>query len=367
MGVNSFDEWSPLREVVVGSAAGYDAHELDLSFRLFFTAFDDFAGQRTMPIAARYTEELCEDVEELVTALQQAGVTVHRPRARRGTSEIRTPAWRSTTTPALNIRDQAIILGDEIVETAPQVRARYFENDLLKPVFAHYFERGARWTSMPRPVMADTSFDLTRAHDRAMDPGHALPVDGGMAGADTGAGGGVEMMFDAAQCLRLGRDLLVNVSAAHHALGARWLGRHLGERFRVHLMRGLDNNHIDTQVLPLRPGTLLLRGPHVLDHLPEPLRRWDTIYVPEPDLREFPSYGAQDLPLTGLYIDMNVLSLDESTVIVNSQAPRLVKALETRGFTVVPVRHRHRRLFAGGFHCFTLDTVRAGSGPEDYF
>ncbi|MEK8174880.1 hypothetical protein NKH77_54960 [Streptomyces sp. M19] len=45
--------------------------------------------------------------------------------------------------------------------------------------------------------------------------------------------------------------------------------------------------------------------------------------------------------------------------------PELMRELERHGFTVVPVRHRHRRLFGGGFHCFTLDTVREG-GPEDY-
>ncbi|MGD3112201.1 hypothetical protein [Streptomyces sp. YGL11-2] len=131
-------------------------------------------------------------------------------------------------------------------------------------------------------------------------------------------------------------------------------------------MRSLDNNHIDTQVLPLRPGTLLLRSPHVIEHLPEPLKRWDKIYVPEPDPAEFPDYGPDDLTLISLYIDMNVLSVDERTVIANSQAPRLVKTLESHGFTVIPVRHRHRRLFSGGFHCFTLDTVRDGSGPQDY-
>lgn len=42
-----------------------------------------------------------------------------------------------------------------------------------------------------------------------------------------------------------------------------------------------------------------------------------------------------------------------------------MRTLEKHRFTVVPVRHRHRRLFGGGFHCFTLDTVRA-AGPEDY-
>ncbi|MCX4672110.1 hypothetical protein OG453_36490 [Streptomyces sp. NBC_01381] len=73
----------------------------------------------------------------------------------------------------------------------------------------------------------------------------------------------------------------------------------------------MDSNHIDTQILPLRPGTLLLRGPEVLDRLPEPLRRWDKIYAPEPDPAEFPADGPNDLTLTSLYIDVNVLSLDE--------------------------------------------------------
>ncbi|QLE75785.1 glycine amidinotransferase [Streptomyces rectiverticillatus] len=362
MSVSSYDEWSPLREVIVGSPAGYDGHELDLSFRLFFKVFDEFTDRRHVAIRQQYVEELCEDVEELVKALESVSVTVRRPLPRSASVCVRTPHWKATPTPALNVRDQAIVLGDEIIETPPQVRARYFENDLLKPVFAGYFARGARWTVMPRPVMTDQSFDLARA--RAKDPDH-VPSIGQPDHSDTGMG--IEMMFDGAQCLRFGRDVVVNVATEHHALGAQWLQRHFGERFRFHVMHRLDNNHIDTQVLPLRPGTLLLRSRQVIEHLPEPLRRWDHIYAPEPDPLEFPDYCPEDLTLTGLYIDMNVLSIDDRTVIANSEAPRLVRILENHGFTVIPVRHRHRRLFGGGFHCFTLDTVRAGSGPEDYF
>lgn len=100
--------------------------------------------------------------------------------------------------------------------------------------------------------------------------------------------------------------------------------------------------------------------------LPEPLKKWDIIYPPEPSDNIFPTYEDDDLVLTTKYIDLNVLSLDENTVVVNSLFPELIKTLESKGFTTVPVRHRHRRLFGGGFHCFTLDTVREG-GLEDYF
>ncbi|MCX4632900.1 hypothetical protein [Streptomyces sp. NBC_01443] len=34
--VNSFDEWSTLREVVVGRADHYNAHHVDTSFKLFY-------------------------------------------------------------------------------------------------------------------------------------------------------------------------------------------------------------------------------------------------------------------------------------------------------------------------------------------
>jgi glycine amidinotransferase len=128
----------------------------------------------------------------------------------------------------------------------------------------------------------------------------------------------------------------------------------------------MTDNHIDSIILPLRPGTLLLREPKYLDMLPPPLRKWDIIYPPEPMDRIFPAYTEDELLLTSKYIDLNVLSVDTERVIVNARFPELIKTLERHRFTPIPVQHRHRRLFGGGFHCFTLDTVRDGK-LEDYF
>jgi glycine amidinotransferase len=89
------------------------------------------------------------------------------------------------------------------------------------------------------------------------------------------------------------------------------------------------------------------------------------IVAPEPEETDFPPYDDNDLILTSPYIDLNVLSIGPDTVLVNEACPQLMRTLEQHGFTVVPVRHRHRRLFGGGLHCFTLDTVRDG-GAEDY-
>jgi glycine amidinotransferase len=382
MQLNSFDEWSPLREVIVGSAKNYITHERELSFDLFFhenivndnkvrsewryprlsaPAARDGPGRAQSAIKQRYVDELMEDLEGIADALRSLSVTVYRPLdVDEGTADVQTLAWSASVVPALNVRDNTIILGDEIIETPPMIRSRYFETRLLAPVFAHYFKLGARWTTMPRPIMTDASFDLSYAGHSAGGPTEPVS-DPQRSPYDVGH----EMMIDGAQCLRLGRDVVVNVSNANHALGCDWLERHLAGRFRVHRVYRLSDSHIDSMVLALRPGTLLVRSAEVAGFLPEALQKWDLIVAPPPGATSFPVYDDDDLILTSPFIDLNVLSVGPDTVMVNAGCPDLVKTLEQHRFTVVPVRHRHRRLFGGGFHCFTLDTVRDG-GPEDY-
>jgi glycine amidinotransferase len=379
--LNSYDSWSPLREVVLGSADNYTSHERELSFDLFFhdqaphsdiylprlTAPGTGTGAgaaRRSPIKERYVEELREDVEAMADLFARLSITVHRPLPLdAGTGSVRTPVFEAAVVPPLNIRDNSIVFGDEIIETPPLVRSRYFETQFLKPVYAEYFRRGARWTVMPRPMMTDASFDRSYVADAATPYSTFDTVtDPRPSPYDTG----FEMMIDGAQCLRLGRDVFVNVSNANHALGCDWLERHLAGRFRVHRIHRLADSHIDSTVLALRPGLLLVRNPAVAERLPKALRKWDMVFPPEPEDNSFPDYDDDDLVLTSRYIDLNVLSLAPDTVMVNAASPELARTLEKRGFTVVPVRHRHRRLFGGGLHCFTLDTVREGSAPEDY-
>jgi glycine amidinotransferase len=365
---NSFDEWTQLREIVVGRAEHYTEHHVDTSWRLFF--FDNVAptldnGALSPPllqIPEQLVDELNEDITGLVNTLTDCGVNVLRPAAPGKAVDIRTPHWDARATPPLNIRDQTIILGNTIVETAPHVRARVFENDLLKPIFYRYYENGSNWLSMPRPALTCDSLDDAYFRRQGIDVSRA--TEGETALSIDGLG--LEMIFDGAQCTRLGRDVLVNVANANHVLALRWLRDNV-PRLRFHRLDGIADNHIDSVVVPLRPGLLLLRSPKYLPYLPEAMRSWEVIYPPPTDESANPDYSGFGfvIPIASRYIDINVLSVNEDTVIVNSHYPELINILEQRGFTVAPVQHRHRRLFGGGFHCFTLDTVRAG-GCEDY-
>ncbi len=372
--VNSYDEWSQLHEVIIGRVDGFLGFHLDNTFNLFcwenlrqFLSSKNFfrseAGEFTWPlykIKAKIIEELREDVEGFVEALKGLGVIVRRPSALLGTERIQTPFWQSIQSPPLNIRDQTIILGSTIVETAPHVRSRIFENHYLKPLFYEYMLQGAQWLIMPQPTLCAGALDpsffaLSREERAALEDHHVLSLPNL----------GFELIFDGAQCIRVGEDVLVNVANRNHELGLQWLQSVFGHTFNFHRLNRMADSHIDSYILPLQPGLWLVRDSKVLDFLPKRFRNWDIIVAPERKRHPFPSYEDNSFTQSSKFLDMNVLSINESTVVVNSLYPELIEKLESRGFNVVPVRHRHGRLFGGGFHCFTLDVRREG-GLQSY-
>ena len=363
--VSSSDEWSPLREVIIGVGGGQQSYDYDLSFVLFF--WDNLKHMRiqgkdagslqlgdSLPIFEKAADELAEDIAGFVATLRKRGVVVHRPAPVIRDHMVASPHWSSTGYSALNVRDQAIIIDQTIVETAPHVRGRLFENDFLKPVFQQYFEVGSRWISMPRPALARGSLDASYFDG---DPQVAKLI-----GDDTAeqiAGLNFEIVIDGANCLRFGDDILVNVANRNHELGLAWLRREFPNK-RFHRLHAMADNHIDSIVAPLREGTVVLRSETYRSALPKFFEDWEIVIPPADTLDDATGAdGIGAMPfLASHYIDLNVLSLDPQTVVVNSESPRLCDFISGLGFEVLPVRHRHRRYFAGGFHCFTLDTVR---------
>jgi glycine amidinotransferase len=257
---------------------------------------------------------------------------------------ITTPGWSAPMGHALMSRDLAVVIGDEIIETSPMVRSRYFEGDLYKELFTEYFNRGARWTVTPRSRLLEKNFDFSYAVSRGYRD--QIPTASFL-----------EIMFDAPQVLRLGRDLLFNCSTENHRMGRRWLQRHLGEGYRVHEV-SIADHHIDALVVPLRPGALILHDVVDPAALPLPLRRWDLIRYSPLDDDVTPADTASMPLLASQSIGMNVLSLDEEKVIVQDIQLPLIRSLERAGFTPVPCRWRWGRTLGGGFHCMTLDIRR---------
>jgi glycine amidinotransferase len=165
-------------------------------------------------------------------------------------------------------------------------------------------------------------------------------------------------MFDAAQCLKFGRDILINVSNKNHELGLKWLRSFLGEHYRFHQV-SLCDHHIDGMLMPIAPGRLLINSgtmPDKLHLLPSWLQEWEIIKV---DVACRENYLTN---LASVNIYANVLPVAPNKVIIfnetNEPDPDFVKILERHNIDFIHTRLRHSRLFGGGAHCATLDLIR---------
>ena len=366
--VCSYNEWDPLEEVIVGRGLPTSLPALDFTFRLFFhdniyNIIRDSSSNTTSTltpqkqIKKRHIAEHQEDVELFAELLTSHGITVKRPKVPGKINKIKTANWDSEIHPALNVRDLSMIVGNKIIETPPSLRFRYFENDYLKHLFLDYFKNGAEWVVAPRPLMLNDSFDLSYYSKDTSSYNQEQPNEYMSCGH--------EIMFDAANCMRLGTTILFNSSSKNSDLGARWLQQQLGKPYQV-ITVNLTDTHIDSTFIPLRPGVALLLNPSVRDKLPDNLQKWDLIEIP---LRNRSSCDMQDqsIRLASPRIELNVLSIDTHTIICHPEYQSVLQSkLKKYKFDVIPSRMRHCEIFAGAHHCLTLDVRRNGK-LENYF
>ena len=364
--VSSYNEWDPLEEVIVGNGFPLDMPALDFSFQYFF--HDNIYGRAEWDepghkhITKRHVTEHNEDVQAFAELLQSHGVKVRRPKVPKGIVNIKTLAWESTNYPALNVRDLTMVVGDEIIETSASGRWRYYENDYMKHLFLEYFKQGAKWTQSPKPIITDNSFDLTHiskdrkavAYYNKLREKHKHPLDCG-----------TEIMYDAANCMRMGKHILFNAANEHEQLGAEWLQRHLGSEYTIWQVNIADS-HIDSLFLPLRPGLALITEEDLPDRLPEPLQKWDYIYIPIIE-RSSSDYKKQNIAIASPKIWVNVFSIDPNTIVCHTEYYEFLRdALKAYNIQVIPSQFRHCEIFGGGHHCTTLDIRRKG-GLDNYF
>lgn len=355
--VASHNEWDPLEEVIVGRLEGAtipsDHPVVNCNIPQGFAAY-----AQSLVAGFHYPQIMVEpaqrELDGFVALLQSLGIVVRRPEPVDHSRRFGTPDWSARGFCNTCPRDSMLVIGDEIIETPMAWPCRYFETHSYRPILKDYFRRGARWTAAPRPQLTDELFD----------PDYCLPEHGEPV---TTILTEFEPVFDAADFVRCGRDIFVTRSNVTNAFGIAWLRRHLGQTYRIHEVASRCPNpmHIDTTMLPLRPGKLLVNPDYIdLDRLPEVLRKWDILVAPEPD--PIDDLMLRITSLCGKWLNMNVLMIDERRVIVDPHHKGMLRALETWGFEPIPCAFLHYAAFGGAFHCATLDIRRRGS-LESYF
>jgi scyllo-inosamine-4-phosphate amidinotransferase 1 len=302
--ISSYNEYSTLKRIVVGDATHANWPTQDPVFRS--------EAQRTLwkdtplpsgPVPEHIIHEANQDLQGLCNILVSHGVEVVRP----STFDFQAHDGLYNYCP----RDRFIVYGSTIIDTAMMYPCR----DQEYQCYVDILEDADRIIHMPR---------------------------------DSG------MILDAANVLRIDqtRWLFLESDSGNRA-AYEWLCAQLPE-VDIELCNFYAGVHIDSTVVALREGLVLLNGSRVNEsNCPRVFHNWHKIYVDDVVPQDFYQY-----PYASKWIALNMLSIDANTVIVDAAQTKLIQTLESHGFTVIPHTLRHSRTLGGGFHCVTLDLVR---------
>lgn len=270
--------------------------------------------------STKVIDESQEDLEILADTLTKESITVYRP-------EKKNYGWMNYCP-----RDIFLVLDNIILETPNVMSIREYES----LAYRHILNKlDGRWLKAPVPQYLEESFDFSD-----------LSVPTLM---------NAEIMFDAPNVVRMGKTLLYQISNSGNLKGLKWLQQSFPE-YRIHPASQYSGAHFDSTVIPLRPGLVLLNGLRCTENnYPLIFKNWDKIFF-----TDIVSTDTDDNGISSNSIGLNLLSLNEDTVIVDKNQKPLIKILKQHGINSIPLELRHARTLGGGFHCVTLDLHREG-------
>jgi scyllo-inosamine-4-phosphate amidinotransferase 1 len=300
--IDSKNEWSPLQEIVVGSATHANWPTTD---PVFATESERTAWRETPvpagPVPQWIIDQTNHELDILAKTIVRYGATVRRPEP----MDFVALGGMYNYCP----RDRLLVAGTTVVDCAMMYPCRNQEIEALRKVIGD-----AQVITMPK---------------------------------NSG------MILDAANVCRLGDTWLFLESASGNRAAYAWLCEQF-PAITIELCNFYAGVHIDSTIVPLREGLVMLNGSRVTpENCPRALRDWEKIYVHDIVAQDFYQY-----PYASKWIGLNMLVLDPETVIADAAQTKLHQVLRRRGIDVIPLTLSHSRTLGGGFHCVTLDTRR---------
>jgi len=389
MKLNSHNEWDKLKEVIVGSAKNSCAVMTWRNEKKILT--EDIVkkalslSKKAMPQII--IDETEEDLNDLANILSKFGAKVFRPKVHNLEKFYSSPHWYTTGNNSYNARDLNLVVGDYLIESPSQHASRYYETTTYYDIFyENYFDEGFKWIAGPKPLLNYKSLEPMIIKEETDEAKRYSELTKGKK-ENFHKLSEREILFEAANTLRMGKDLLYLASSSGNIKGAKWLQEVLPSDYKVHITSEIyRSSHIDSTVLCLRPGLVLLNSIRVnKKNCPKIFDKWDKIWFSDVaptsdselkyqnDLRTPISKQLNEIgfennlqDISSPWVGMNVFSLDPNTIVVDERQKNLIKKLEEYKFNVITARMRHMYTMGGGLHCSTLDTVRESS-LESYF
>jgi len=363
--VNSWNEWDPLRHVIVGRADGTMVTAPEPAMVRDWPDYGFPLGTYG-PLPKEMEAKANEQLDNFASLLESRGIRVDRPTPLDFSQKVQTPDWEQDSMfGCMPPRDVLLTVGNEILEATMSQRSRWYEYLCYRPLLEQYFKEDPnfRWAAAPKPRLTEDTYkkDYWREWKKktAEQKARAIHERDWVLTEK-------EPCFDAADLARAGKDLFVYHSSVTNRLGIDWLRRHFSNH-RLHVIWFNETNpiHIDATFVLLRPGLALANrkrnplAPGMLEFFKK--NDWQVVECTEPALDGYPP-----LSFCSQWLSMNTLMLDEKTICVDAQENQQMEQFDKLGFEVIPVPFIDVSAFGGGLHCATADVYREGT-CEDYF
>ena len=360
--VNSWNDFDPLKHIIVGRANHTCIPDWEPALEAKIERTSDMWGQWG-PRSLETVERANAELDYFVNVLESLGIRVDRPTPIQWNQPANTPDFSTSTLfGCMPPRDVLLTVGNEILSAAMMMRFRYWEYLAYHGLMQQYFDEDPkfRWEQAPRPRLTDAAYKLNYFDDLTPQMQAQRVRDLDFVTTEH------EPLFDAADILRLGKDLFCQHGLTTNRRAAKWLQRHFPDH-RVHCINFPDDPnpiHIDATFVPLRPGLIINNPVRPLPAEQAEIFRqndWEIIDA---------AWPAHDRPpplcYSSVWLSMNVLIIDHKTACVEATEVNQMEQLDALGFEVIPIPFRHAYSFGGGLHCATADVQREGN-CEDYF
>ncbi len=363
--VCSWNEWDPLKHVIVGRAEGTMLQAPEPVVQLDFPD-QGFPLGTFGSLPKEMEDKAGELLDNYAAILENRGIRVDRPSPLDFSQVIQTPDWKQDSMfGCMPPRDVLLTVGDEILEAPMSFRSRWFEYLCYRPLLEQYYKEDPsfRWETAPKPRLTDRTYkkDFWKEWNSISEEEQwKRTVNSDWIISET------EPLFDAADVARCGKDLFVQKSMVTNDAGIEWLRRHYPDH-RVHRVtyREMLPWHIDATLIPLRPGLALINPerPALGNAHNELFKKngWELVEAPK-------SVRKEKMPLCtcSMWLNMNCLVIDTKTICIEAAETPMMELLDKYGFEVIPVPLFEVSPFGGGLHCATADVYREGT-LEDYF
>ncbi|MCE1248922.1 MAG: arginine deiminase family protein [Firmicutes bacterium] len=320
-------EWGTLREVVVGcpnARIGTKPPEF-LNFDLpdgviewIKDITEKFPGRKMKEIMPEMHEQMKEQIDAVVSLLENRGIKVHRVPELEPEEEL-FPIPGVDFYTQMFPRDVMLVIGEKFIENAPYYPMRRREKLAVRRLLKSRLENHMI-VSMPEPLPV-------------WKENCDLPF-------------GEQAFLEGGDVLLFGKDILVgNSGNASSVQGINWLRKFLGNEYNVQEVKIRGGFlHLDCALCVPKPGFAMICREAFVDGIPDLIKDWELLDVSFDDAKN--------------KLGCNGLILDQKNIIISAELPHIGEKLDKAGFNVITTPFSIVYIFGGALRCWHHPLIR---------